>query len=154
MVIARPSYVSNWNLSLKLNIFTRIIWTRRDGPSANWTHNRKLVSLPGREPLIFLQRNSITTEWIAEGNKRERLCRVLIMYKMEGNKCSLILLASYTSVVMYWGVGGTCIDRTHYNNWLQKRRGEFGHEWSSVPEYVCCIIDPSNSGLSVPVSRS
>jgi len=106
-VIARPSHVSNWIFSLKLNVFTRIIWTTRDGeqritdlPLIELT--TKLLSLPGREPLIFLQRNSITTEWTAEGNERERLCRILIMYKIEGNKCSLILLASYTSVVMYW----------------------------------------------------
>lgn len=46
------------------------------------------------------------------------------------------------------------IDRTHCNNWLQKRRGCFGHEWSSVPEYVCCTTDSSNSELSVPVSRN
>jgi hypothetical protein len=30
-VIARPSHVSNWIFSLKLNVFMRIIWTTRDG---------------------------------------------------------------------------------------------------------------------------
>lgn len=106
VVILRPSLVSNQNLSLKLSIFTRFISTTRDGrkhitdfPLIEHT-TQNLLSLPGREPLIFLQRISITTEWIVEENKREHLCRVLIMYKIKGNKCSLILLASYTSVVM------------------------------------------------------
>jgi hypothetical protein len=145
---------------LKLSIFTRIICTTRDGrkhimglPLIEHT-TVNVLSLPGREPLIFLQHISITTECIAEGNKRERLCRVLVMYKIKSNKCSLILLASYTCVVVYWGGGDASIDRMHCNNWLQKRRGGFGHEWSSGPAYVCCITDPSNSGLSAPVNRT
>jgi hypothetical protein len=105
--ILRPFLVSKQNLPLKLSIFTRISSTTRDErkhimdlPLIEHT-SQSLLSLPGREPLIFLQRISITTEWIVEENKSERLCRVLIMYKIKGNKCSLILLASYTSVVMH-----------------------------------------------------
>jgi hypothetical protein len=158
-VIARHSYLSIWNLSLKLSIFTRIIWTKMD-------RRQRITDLPIIElttenfyryldanhwsfyNVIPLPQNGLQREI------KESVCAVLIMYKIEGNKRSLILLAFYTIVVMYWGGRGTCIDRTHCNNWLQKRRGDFGHEWSSVPEYVCCITDPSNSGLSVPVSRS